>query len=121
MNKLEDIKINKIKLSLLKKDGEVDPSTNLCTYKKIKTGTLNFSLLEELNNENILLLTEAMYTDISDENLEWDSIGIWIEVEGSDLPIENSIEKGSLKNIKRFGREGINPFIEFIKMTLYVE
>ena len=109
-----------ITMSLLNKLEDVDSSTGKILYEK--TSTVKFNYDKELFSENVReeLFSEllaSMYKDllhnVTSQNI---SLGLWVTF--GDLVFENAIDTQVLDDIKIYGEKGIEPIVEFYKMTI---
>jgi hypothetical protein len=110
-----------ITLSLLTKTSEIDASTNKAEYQKIVTSKFNYKsdlFPEDVKKEFFTKLLDQMLQDLLgyETEIEATSLGIWVEIE--DKKYENAIDLRILDDIKKYGEEGINPVLEFYKMTI---
>ena len=118
-------RIDKIRISLLKRIGEEklgqnDYTVKCSSYMNIKEyikktyGSLSDSEGEEL----ISSILELSFEDLLKKNTnEVDHIGIWITLDTGEI-FENSTELSVINSMKEFGNEVLSPVFEFFKMTL---
>ena len=116
-------KIESIKLSLMKKESDIDKD-NRAVYESYASCTFNipvnfFGDLYNSSPENLCAsLLEALYIDITNQVMHDDRnyLGMWVDYDGNVY--ENAIEMKTLDNIKEYGDENVNPLYEFFKMTV---
>lgn len=108
-------KIKSVSFSLLKK--ETDIKDGKAEYLKKKTVKFilpnNFPKKEKMFE----LLIKNMYDDLmNNTHDEADSLGLWIEYDS--FTIDNSITLNTLRSIKEYSKQDIDPIFEFFKMSL---
>jgi len=139
--------ITEIKIGLLQKGSEIDPSTNKVIYNLVSSCKINLVKMQDeiikinemhgiTEEEFIIDLSNQMYEDlIRNSNKEYDSVSVWIynynkqdktfdlgndviNIPTEDIEvIDNAIDIKTLDSISKT-REDLNGFKEFIKMTL---
>jgi len=116
-------KIEEIKLSLMKTDGEINLNNKTqyiqnasCAFKLAQNFYKDFKQKEQdsLTEE----LIDSMYNELIklSKNKLYDSVGIWIKYDNKKF--ENSIKVSTLNVMKNLGTEDITPIYEFFKMTI---
>jgi len=128
-----DYFVTQIKLSLMKKDTEINtkkdsPKYNTAEYLKCATATFNtpkdfYSRLQSRFSEdqpdyNLYEVVTSMYEDLIEQvkDKEFDSVGLWVTIDGEI--IDSAISFRTLKDIQEYSKESVNPIVEFYKMTI---
>jgi hypothetical protein len=118
--------IKELKISLMEKRGEIDPSTGKSDYIMKTSATFKFNEYvektypeaDEEDREQILKeASQLIYQDLLEKtNDKFDSVGVWIDVENQIF--ENSIDIAVMEGVKQYGEAGIVPIYELLKMSL---
>jgi hypothetical protein len=109
--------IKSIKMSLLKKDSDINEE-HKAEYIKSITG--NFVIPSDFtrSEDAFKLLTQDIFKSLNEENTkDVDYVGIWIELDDSTI-LENAISLQTLDDISSYSSDPIVPIFEFFKMTL---
>lgn len=119
------LKISNIRISVLRKKSEIDPSTLRASYDSIATCNIKYNdiLIEELKltdlseEDKVISVCKAMYEDLKKQiEKKYDSIGVWFTLTDTDEVIDNAIDILTLNTIEK-NREDLNGFEEFIRLT----
>lgn len=114
--------IKEYSISLMLKESKVDDkkdsfiiknSAKLDVEKAYETVDMDFV-------DFILESCELIFNELMEHNKnKIDSVGVWFRLDDGQV-IDNAISLSILEDIKNYGSEDVNPFKEFIKMTLNI-
>jgi hypothetical protein len=120
--------IKQIKISLMEKQGDADPSTGKGDYILRASATFlfneyvqkTFPKAGEEDREQILKEgSQLIYQDLLEKSKDkFDSVGVWLTI-GNKI-YENSITISAIEGIQQYGEKGIVPIFELIKMSIPV-
>lgn len=116
-------KFKSVKMSLMESKGDINESTNKADY--ILKGSAKFdispefyeALKEEEEDDLTKGLISAMYEELLQKIDGVDTVGLWIEYNGTIF--ENAIKIDTLSDIKEYSvDEDVIPIYEFFKLTI---
>lgn len=108
-----------IKISLLKKESEINEETSKAEYIKLLTSTIDCTKIKSAQLQEIPVLCQEIFDEMQTYELQYvpTHVGVWIEYTNGNK-IENAIELSVLNSIEKYGDQIKKPFAEFFNWTI---
>lgn len=108
-----------IKISLLKKESDINEENHTAEYTKLVTSSIDCTKIKKSESQRIPELCQGIFEEMLSLKLNdlATHVGIWIYYKDGKI-IENAIDLNVLESIKKYGNDIKNSFVEFFNWTI---